>query len=90
MALEVGESAIEAVQAEVERLMPTALDLIASVVESPAPSWDVYAGTLEVAEQSSGLLLIAVLRAAAGLAAILEMDGAMVRKLADPTYAPDG
>ncbi len=90
MTVDSGETAIEAVQAEVARLLPTALDLVAAVVESPAPSWDVYAGTLEVAEQSSGLLLIAVLRVAAGLAAILDMTGDQVRALDTATPPETG
>lgn len=90
MDVDAPETAIEAVQAEVVRLMPVALDLIATVVESPAPSWDVYAGTLEVAEQQSGLLMIAVLRAAAGLAAVLEMTGEQVRALDGSTPAETG
>lgn len=90
MDIDAPESAIEAAQAEVMRLMPTALDLIAAVVESPAPSWDVYAGTLEVADQQSGLLMIAVLRAAAGLASILDMTGDQVRALGDPLPAETG
>jgi hypothetical protein len=72
---------VEAVQRMIADLMPVALDLVATVVDEPTPSWDSYSGMLEVAEQESPLLLLAVLRSAAGLAAILDMTGEQIRAL---------
>lgn len=66
---------------EIGRLMPTALDMIATVTDNPGGNWDLYSGLLEVCEAHSSILLLAVLRTAAGLAAIGEMDGKQVRAL---------
>ena len=78
----VDTSTAESVQAEVQRLMPTALDMIATVVDAPAFDFEVWSGLMEVAEQNSPLLMIALLRNAAGLAAILDLTGDQVRGLA--------
>ncbi len=76
------QSTLQATEAEIARLMPTALDIVAAIVDEPATSWDTYAGTLEVAEQNSPLLLLAMARAAAGMASIAELTSDQVRALA--------
>lgn len=74
--------------AEFERtlgqIMPTALDMIASVVESPGTDWDTYAATLEVLDQAGPMLPLAILRAAAGMATAAEITADQVRQLASP------
>lgn len=81
------ESILRSTEYEIGRLMPTALDMIASIVDKPGTDLDTYRRLSEVAEVGSDLVLFAVLRAAAGLAAIAELTGAEVRALA--TVKPD-
>lgn len=69
------------IEAEIGLLMPIALDMIATVVESPGTSVETYDATLTVAEQNPPLLFLAILRAAAGLAAISELTGDDIRSL---------
>lgn len=78
-----GESALRATEHLIGTLMPTALDMIASVVEDPTSSLDNYDRLLTVAEVNSPVLLLAVLRCAAGLAAIGEVTAADIRALMD-------
>lgn len=85
------DTILRGLETEIGRLMPTALDMIASVVDQPGTSLDVYDGLIAVAEAESPLLLLAVIRAGAGMAAIAEMTARDVRSLAkvpDPTVAP--
>lgn len=74
--------------AEFERtlgqIMPTALDMIAAVVEAPGTDWDTYSGTLETIDQGGPLLPLAILRAAAGIAHVAELRPDQIRALADP------
>lgn len=63
-------------------LMPTALDMIATVVDTPASDLDTYDRLLQVAEANSPALVLAILRCAAGLAAVSDMSGDQVRALA--------
>lgn len=65
-------------------IMPTALDMIAAVVEAPGTDWDTYSGTLEVLDAAGPLLPLAILRAAAGIAAIAEISPGEIRALATP------
>lgn len=67
----------------VAEVMPVALDMIATVVEDPATSWERYAALLEVAEQTPPQLMLALTRIAAGLAVIAEMSPAQVRALGE-------
>lgn len=75
------ESILAETNAVIGRLMPTALDMIATVVADPGASLESYDALTAVAEQESPLLLLAILRAAAGLAHVLEMTPADVRAL---------
>jgi len=70
------------IESELVRLMPTALDMVATVVDAPASDLDTYDGLLTVAEANSPLLLLAVIRVAAGMTVIAEMSGEQVRALA--------
>lgn len=71
------------VEAEIGLLMPVALDMVATVVESPGTSMEAYDALLTVAEENPPLLFLAVLRVAAGLAAICEMTAEQIRSLED-------
>lgn len=75
-------STLQATEAEIARLLPTALDVIAEIVANPATDWDTYSGTLELADTNSPLLLLAIARAAAGIAAIAELEPDQIRALA--------
>lgn len=64
------------------QVMPTALDMIAAVVEDPGTDWDTYSGTLETIDQGGPLLPLAILRAAAGIAHAADFTADDVRALA--------
>lgn len=83
-----GDSTLRSIERLIGTLMPTALDMIATIVDEPAGNLDSYNRLLTVAEAESPVLLLAVLRTAAGLAAIAEMSGADVRSLADVSVTP--
>lgn len=83
------DTILRGLQAEIGRLMPTALDMIGTVVDDPGTSLDVYDGLISVAEAESPLLLLAIVRAAAGLAAIAELTGREVRQLGRADIPPE-
>lgn len=69
---------------EIGKLMPMALDMIGDVVDAPGMSVEDYEAITAVVETQSPVLFLALLRAAAGLAAIVELSGDDVRALAPP------
>lgn len=75
------------VEAEIALLMPVALDMIATTVEDPATSLETYDALLTVAENNPPLLFLAILRVAAGLAAVCEMTPEQIRSLDDKPAA---
>lgn len=77
-----GDSVLADIEASISLVMPTALDVIATVVEAPAGDLTTYDRLLGVAEANPPTLFLALVRCAAGLAAIAEMDGTQVRALA--------
>jgi len=83
------DTILRGTEAEIGRLMPTALDMIASVVDNPGTSLEVYDGLLAVAEAESPLLLLAIVRAGAGLAHIADLDGRGLRALAKANIPPE-
>lgn len=86
-------STLEATVDAIADTMPVALDMIATMMDEPTPSWETFAGLLEVAEQTTPLLILALVRSAAGLATVAEMTPDQVRALATPdmpTGAPSG
>ena len=74
-------STIETAELTIAALYPTAADMIATTLANNPPDFDVYASFMEVAEAESPLLLCAVLRLAAGLAAICDMAPEDLRQL---------
>ena len=70
---------IDQAEAEIAGLLPTACDMIATVLGENPPTFETYAGLMEVAEQASPLLLCAVVRMAAGLAYMSELTPDDVR-----------
>lgn len=79
------ESILLTTHREIGRLLPTALDMIATVVEDPGGTLENYDRLLTVAEAESPLLLLAVLRAAAGFAAVMEATPEDIRAFGTPT-----
>lgn len=77
-------STLQATQVAIGALMPTALEMVASIVADPGTSLEGYDALVAVAEQESPLLLLAVLRVAAGLATVAEMDSDQVLALSEP------
>lgn len=75
-------SAIRAVEVQISQLMPTALDMIADVVDQPAMELADYEAITAVVETQSPLLFLALLRCAAGMAAVAGMTGDQTRALA--------
>lgn len=73
---------ITALEAEISQLMPMALDMIATVVDSPGMELEDYEALTAVVETQSPVLFLALLRTAAGLAAIAELSGDDVQALA--------
>lgn len=73
---------VAALEAEISLLMPMALDLVGTVVDSPGMDLDDYEALTAVVESQSPVLFLALLRTAAGLAHIAEMTGDAVRALA--------
>lgn len=63
-------------------IMPTALDIIATIVDQPAMDLDAYERLVDVAAASGPPVVLALARAAAGLAYTLDLSGDAVRALA--------
>lgn len=78
-----GDSTLRSVERLIGTLMPTALEMIASVVDAPTSTLDDYERLTVIAETQSPVLILALVRTAAGLAAISDMTGNDVRSLAD-------
>ena len=75
---------ITALEREIGLIMPMALDLVATVVETPAMGPEDYEAVTAVVESQSPVLFLALLRIAAGFAAIADMDPDQVRALTEP------
>lgn len=69
-------------EAHISELMPTALDMIGTIVDTPGSDINTYDRLLSVAEMNPPVLVLAILRCAAGLAAVSDMTGDQVRALA--------
>lgn len=76
------EAVLSQMEAHISLLMPTALDMIATIVETPGSDLDTYDQLLQVVEAHPPALMLAILRCAAGLAAVSDMSGDQVRALA--------
>ena len=74
---------LEVAEALIAKLMPTALEMVASVIDEPGTSLESYGRLLAVAEQESPLLMLAMTRCAAGMATVADMASADVRSLID-------
>lgn len=72
---------LQDLESEIIRLMPTALDIVADVVDQPGTSMESYDAILAVAEANPPLLFLAVVRCAAGFAHTADLAGKDVRAL---------
>lgn len=80
-------SALRATEAAIVDLIPTVCDMVATIVESPAMTWEDYSGFLEAADLQGPLLFVALLRLSAGFAAVCELTPEQVRGFGRPDAA---
>lgn len=84
MSDENGASTLRQIEHLIGTLMTTAMDMIATVVEDPSSSLENYERLMSVVEAESPVLLLAVLRAAAGLAYVADMSPQEIRLMGSP------